>query len=65
VPPPGEYVADGAAFQAKWVLVPDHKPHPWLLSGSLRFDAEPRPAIRARYADVRDGHISRARMDER
>ena len=44
VPPPGEYVADGAAFQAMWVLDPDHKPEPWPLSGSLRFDAEPSPS---------------------
>ncbi len=65
VPPPGEYVADGAAFQAMWVLDPDHKPAPWPLSGSLRFDAEPSPQVRARYAEVRDEHISRARIGER
>ena len=65
VPPPGEYVADGAAFQAKWVLEPDHKPQPWPLSGSLRFDAEPFPEVRARYAEVRDSHIARARADWR
>ena len=65
VPPPGEYVADGAAFQAMWVLDPGHKPEPWPLSGSLRFDAEPFPGVRARYAEVRDEHISRARTGER
>jgi len=65
VPPPGEYVADGAAFQAMWVLDPGHKPEPWPLSGSLRFDAEPFPGVRARYAEVRDEHICRARTGER
>ncbi len=65
VPPPGEYVADGAAFQAIWVLDPDHKPEPWPLSGTLRFDAEPSPEVRARYAEVRDAHISRSRIGER
>ncbi len=65
VPPPGEYVADGAAFQALWVLDPDHKPEPWPLSGTLRFDAEPSPEVRARYAEVRDAHISRSRIGER
>ena len=65
VPPPSEYVADGAAFQAMWALDPDHKPAPWPSGDSKRFDAEPLPAIRTRYAEVRDEHISRARLDER
>jgi xylulokinase len=61
VPPPGEYVADGAAFQARWVLDPGHRPPPWGNEGSERFDAEPVPAVRARYAEVRDDYISGAR----
>lgn len=61
VPPTGEYAADGAAFQAMWALDPDHKPLPWPLSGSLRFDAQPLPAVRARYAEVRERSISRRR----
>ncbi len=60
VPSPGEYVADGAAFQAMWVLDPDHKPEPWPLSGTLRFDAEPSFEVRSRYGEVRDRHIARA-----
>ncbi len=58
VPPPGEYVADGAAFQARWVLEPDHKPEPWAFAGAERFDAQALPAVRARYAEVRDKYIS-------
>jgi xylulokinase len=61
VPPPGEYVADGAAYQAMWALTPDHKPPAWAFEGSQRFEAEPVPAVRARYADVRDKYISGVR----
>jgi xylulokinase len=64
VPPPGEYVADGAAFQARWVLDPDHKPPPWPSDGEQRFDAEPVPEVRARYAEVRDEYIAGARLDK-
>jgi xylulokinase len=63
--PPGEYVADGAAFQAMWVLDPDHKPSPWPSHTSQRFEAEPLPAIRARYAEVRDKSIARTSLDKR
>ena len=65
VPPPGEYVADGAAFQAMWALRPDQRPQPWCSDVSLRFDGEPRPAIRARYAEYRDRSILCAQMDRR
>jgi xylulokinase len=61
VPPPGEYVADGAAYQAMWALTPDHKPPAWAFEGSQRFEAEPVSAVRARYADVRDKYISGVR----
>ena len=64
VPPPGEYVADGAAFQARWVLDPDHKPPPWPSDGEQWFDAEPVPEVRARYAEVRDEYIAGARLDK-
>jgi xylulokinase len=64
VPPPGEYVADGAAFQARWVLDPEHRPAPWTFEGSERFDAEPVPGVRERYAEVRDDYISGARRAE-
>jgi xylulokinase len=63
VPPPGEYVADGAAFQAMWALDPEHKPSPWPLHGGRRFEARITPAVRARYAEVRDRSIRSARTD--
>jgi len=56
VPPPGEYVADGAARQAAWVqtgTLPD-----WRTENTETFDATPVPAIRARYADARDQFLS-------
>lgn len=54
VPPPGEYVADGAARQAAWVLTDGASPPHWERSGSRIFEAEPVPAVRDRYAEVRD-----------
>jgi len=54
VPPPGEYVADGAARQAAWVAVGGTQPPSWPLGEAPEYDATPVPAIRHRYADVRD-----------
>jgi xylulokinase len=54
VPPPGEYVADGAARQAAWVLTDGASPPHWERSGSRIFEADPVPAVRERYAEVRD-----------
>jgi xylulokinase len=54
VPPPGEYVADGAARQAAWVLAGGDEPPAWELPGTEVFEAEPVPAVRERYAQVRD-----------
>jgi xylulokinase len=59
VPPPGEYVADGAARQAAWVLSrsrgsSDQAPPQWTSAGSRTYEADPAPAIRERYAEVRD-----------
>ena len=56
VPPPGEYVADGAARQAAWVLSGADSPPDW--SGarggeSLGFDPAPVPAVRIAYAEAR------------
>jgi xylulokinase len=64
VPPPGEYVADGAAFQAMWALDPGRQPAPWASDTSLRFEGEPVPAVRARYGEVRDKVIAEARLDK-
>ena len=52
VPEPGEYVADGAARQAAWVLTGE-RPH-WQLDVATTFDADPAPAVRERYAEVRE-----------
>jgi xylulokinase len=59
VPPPGEYVADGAARQAAWVLAGGDSPPEWPRPGLQVFEAPPATAVRARYADVRhltEGH---------
>ena len=53
-PPPGEYVADGAALQAAWVLAGGEAPPEWARPGTERHEADPVPAVRERYAEVRD-----------
>jgi xylulokinase len=53
VPEPGEYVADGAARQAAWVLSGGEMPPAWAAGRPRRYDADPQPAVRARYASVR------------
>jgi len=54
VPEPGEYVADGAARQAAWVLAGSAEPPSWPASGPrARYEAEPQPVIRDQYAAVR------------
>ena len=54
VPPPGEYVADGAARQAAWVLAGSAAPPEWPRPGTGRHEADPVPWVRERYAEVRD-----------
>ncbi len=54
VPPPGEYVADGAARQAAWALVGGDAAPEWALEGTESFQGEPAPQVRARYAEVRE-----------
>jgi xylulokinase len=57
VPPPGEYVADGAARQAAWVLSGATEPPAWsdLRDGATRrIAAAPVPRIREQYAAARD-----------
>lgn len=54
VPEPGEYVADGAARQAAWILADGASPPAWTTSSARTYEAEAVPAIRARYAEVRD-----------
>ncbi|WBB66769.1 xylulokinase [Micromonospora sp. WMMD812] len=59
VPPPGEYVADGAARQAAWVALGGDAPPAWRLDGTEEYAAEPVPAVRERYAAARDHIIER------
>jgi xylulokinase len=53
VPPPGEYVADGAARQAAWVLAGGDTAPEWPRAGVQTFEATPAPGVRERYAEVR------------
>ena len=59
VPPAGEYVADGAARQAAWVLSGAADAPTWEQGAAERYEADPVPAVRARYAEVRDLTASR------
>ena len=54
VPEPGEYVADGAARQAAWVLSGTAEPPSWSVVVAEVSDAAPEPHIREQYAAVRD-----------
>jgi xylulokinase len=60
VPPPGEYVADGAARQAAWVAVGGEEPPQWTLGSEESYEAEPAPVIREQYAAARDHVVNRA-----
>ncbi|MCL1899739.1 MAG: xylulokinase [Promicromonosporaceae bacterium] len=59
IPEPGEYVADGAARQAAWVLASAAAGEPaaqpaWSTKMFLTLPADPKPLIREQYAAVRD-----------
>ncbi|QAY69119.1 xylulokinase [Xylanimonas protaetiae] len=59
IPEPGEYVADGAARQAAWVLASAtlgaEAPQPaWATKMSKTLPANPVPVVREQYAAVRD-----------
>ncbi len=58
VPPPGEYVADGAARQAAWVLAAQSDAATaepvWDVAGTRSFDGDLTPGVRERYAEVRE-----------
>jgi xylulokinase len=60
VPPPGEYVALGAARQAAWVLAETPEPPAWSMGDAATYEADPVPAIRARYAEARDKVLDRS-----
>jgi xylulokinase len=59
VPPPGEYVADGAARQAAWVALGGDEPPQWSASVPQRSEADPTPAVREAYAAARDLYTER------
>jgi xylulokinase len=54
VPPPGEYVATGAARQAAWLLAGGDEPPEWEQPGTRTYEAEATPEVRERYAASRD-----------
>jgi xylulokinase len=54
VPPPGEYVADGAAAQAAWTLACSDDPPRRITQGTETYDAKPLPELRERYHEFRD-----------
>jgi xylulokinase len=54
VPPPGEYVADGACRQAAWVLEDSTEPPGWPgeRGDTARFEAPATPGLRERYHEA-------------
>jgi xylulokinase len=59
VPPPGEYVANGAARQAAWVALGGAEPPPWTTGEVRRYEASAAPQVRQRYAEARDLTVNR------
>ncbi|MBC6458232.1 xylulokinase [Actinomadura sp. HBU206391] len=59
VPPPGEYVAEGAARQAAWTLVGGDEPPSRTGTGFMTYEADPAEALRERYAEARDHILDR------
>ena len=54
VPQPDEYVANGAARQAAWALSGEDTPPAWRVEMGAAEEGTPTPAVRERYAAVRD-----------
>jgi len=61
VPPPGEYVADGAARQAAWVAQGAAEPPVWSAETPETYEATPVPLIREQYKAAQDAVIDRPR----
>jgi xylulokinase len=59
VPPPGEYVADGAARQAAWVVLGAAAPPTWTAEAPEVYEDTPAPIIRRQYARARDAVVDR------
>ena len=52
IPPPGEYVADGAARQAAWALSGAGEPPAWELGEATIWEPSPVEMVRATYAEA-------------
>ncbi|GAA2677926.1 xylulokinase [Actinoplanes palleronii] len=61
VPPPGEYVADGAARQAAWVTAGGDVPPAWSAETPSSYEDEPVPLIREQYAAAQHAVLDRPR----
>jgi xylulokinase len=61
VPPPGEYVADGAARQAAWVTLGGEVAPTWSAEAPETYEDEPVPLIREQYAAAQNAVIDRVR----
>ncbi|MEU4694180.1 xylulokinase [Actinoplanes sp. NPDC023714] len=61
VPPPGEYVADGAARQAAWVASGGDTPPAWSAAAPEIYEDDPVPLIREQYAAAQNAVIDRTR----
>jgi xylulokinase len=59
VPAPGEYVADGAARQAAWVLSGGDAPPTWGTGPALAYEANVTPGLRGRYAEAAELYLNR------
>jgi xylulokinase len=60
VPQPAEYVALGAARQAAWALAGTAEAPVWTSAGTRTVEADPQPAVRTAYAEVRDEVLARS-----
>jgi xylulokinase len=58
VPSPGEYVADGAARQAAWVLSGGDAPPTWATGPALAYEAIVTPGLRERYAEAAELYLN-------
>ncbi|WP_328466114.1 xylulokinase [Actinoplanes sp. NBC_00393] len=61
VPPPGEYVADGAARQAAWVTLGGDAPPAWSAETPALYEDASVPLIREQYAAAQNAVIDRTR----
>ncbi len=59
VPEPGEYVADGAARQAAWVLAGGEQPPEWSHGAAQVYEAAAVAEVRERYGDAAQKFLSR------